>query len=54
MDAMLYREIISDYLIPFIIKTKNFDFILHQDNDPKHTSKLCENFLKMNKINWAN
>ena len=30
----------------------DFDCILHQDNDGKHTSKLCKEALKQANINW--
>jgi transposase len=53
MDAVLYKEILLDYLFPFI--GGNYGFhraILHQDNDPKHTSKLCKGVLNRYGINW--
>ena len=31
----------------------DFDCILHQDNDGKHTSKLCKEALKEANINWV-
>ena len=30
----------------------NFKGVTHQDNDPKHTSRLCTNFLENSGINW--
>ncbi|CAF0953586.1 unnamed protein product [Brachionus calyciflorus] len=53
MDSELYREILADYLIPFGALKFNSSFILHQDNDPKHNSKICRDFLKKNGINWV-
>lgn len=53
MNGELYNEIISDYLIPFACAEYGIrNFVLHQDNDPKHTSRLCSNFLKLNNIKW--
>lgn len=53
MDAKLYREILFDYLFPFIAEKYDFNIKLHQDNDPKHTSKLCRAFLSDNDILWV-
>ena len=53
MDAKLYREILGDYLFPFMAAKFNFDCVLHQDNDPKHTSRLIRTFLDVNEINWV-
>ncbi len=53
MDSILYNEILTDYFIPFASRAygiKNFN--LHQDNDPKHSSKICTNFLERNQIKW--
>ncbi|RNA27374.1 hypothetical protein BpHYR1_003526, partial [Brachionus plicatilis] len=36
MDAILYRVILSDYLLPFGASNYDLDFKLHQDNEPKH------------------
>jgi hypothetical protein len=52
MDALLYREIMADYLLPFMAQKYNMDCYLHQDNDPKHTSKICKDFLRINGIKW--
>lgn len=53
MDAKLYREILFDYLFPFIAEKYDFNIKLHQDNDPKHTSKLCRAVLSDNDIIWV-
>jgi transposase len=52
MDALLYREIMADYLLPFMAQKYNMDCYLHQDNDPKHTSKICKKFIIENGIKW--
>jgi len=52
MDAPLYLDVLRKGLLPFI--TKNFpnSHRFMQDNDPKHRSKLAQDFLKDNNINW--
>ena len=53
MNSYLYREILAEYLIPFAFEKFDFDFKLHQDNDPKHTSSLCKEYLNKNNIIWV-
>lgn len=53
MNSVLYRDILAEYLIPFAFENFDFDFMLHQDNDPKHTSSICNDFLKKNQIIWV-
>ncbi|CAF1076286.1 unnamed protein product [Brachionus calyciflorus] len=53
MDSFLYRDILSEFLIPFGAHKYLMNFILHQDNDPKHASKLCTSFLEINNIRWV-
>ena len=49
MDSNLYNGIISEFLIPFVVSTYGLkNFVLQQDNDPKHSSKICLQFLKEN------
>ncbi|CAF1098083.1 unnamed protein product [Brachionus calyciflorus] len=48
----MYNIILSEFLIPFGVVKFDFDFILHQDNDPKHKSRECLAFLERNSINW--
>ena len=40
-----YREILEDHAIPSGIRLLGQNFIFQQDNDPKHTSKLCTDYL---------
>ena len=55
MDSNLYNGIISEFLIPFVVSTYGLkNFFLQQDNDPKHSSKICSKFLRENKITWVN
>jgi hypothetical protein len=38
--------------LPFTAANYNGEFVLHQDNAPKHTSITCKNFDKFNNIHW--
>lgn len=42
MDQEIYRDIIYEYLFPFMAEKHNYLAVLHQDNDPKHTSRMCK------------
>ncbi len=53
MNSYLYRDILAEYLLPFVSKNYANTFKLHQDNDPKHKSDLCCEFLKRNNIEWV-
>lgn len=53
MTAENYACILEQYLIPFIRQT--FPSTIPrfmQDNDPKHTSRLLQDFFLANNINW--
>ncbi|CAF1083718.1 unnamed protein product [Brachionus calyciflorus] len=52
MDSQMYTEILGDFLFPFGARMYDFHFNLHQDNDPKHNSLLCRNFLDLNGVSW--
>ena len=56
MDATVYVDILEKTLLPFIEAVYPDSFRFMQDNDPKHTSKLGQQFLKDNKedINRSN
>ena len=43
MNRFGYQEILLRYLWPFILKKFGGRAYVHQDNDPKHTSRLCMN-----------
>ena len=52
MNATIYGDILSLYLVPFI-KQKFLDgHHLYQDNDPKHTSKYIQTYFEHNRVNW--
>jgi hypothetical protein len=54
MTQEVYLEILASHFLPFGLNRYGSNWILHQDNDPKHNSYLCANFLKENEINWVN
>lgn len=53
MNAQIYEEIIATFLIPYMAEHFNIrNGILHQDNDPKHTSLVCTEALTRAGIKW--
>ncbi|KAL5491451.1 hypothetical protein EMCRGX_G016738 [Ephydatia muelleri] len=58
MDAPLYVNILNTTLLPFIARkfpSSHRFMAAHRfmaDNDPKHTSKLAQQFLKEKRVNW--
>ena len=50
MDENLYKELIHDYLFPMMANFYEFNCVVHQDNDPKHNSKLCKEVFSKNNI----
>lgn len=53
MNATMYNQILGDFLLPFGALNFDYDFVLHQDNDPKHKSNECLTFLEKNSIKWV-
>ena len=45
MDKNVYHNILVRHAIPSGLEVIGHGFIYQQDNDPKHTSKLCTNYL---------
>ena len=41
-----YHSILQRHAIPSGLRLVGQGFILQQDNDPKHTSRLCQNYLR--------
>ena len=41
-----YHSILQHYAIPSGLRLFGLGFILQQDNDPKHTSRRCQNYLR--------
>ena len=54
MTSELYQEIVLDGFFPFMAAAFNFDCTLHQDNDPKHKSKLLRDLFIENDVDWVN
>lgn len=52
MDAPRYKQILEAGLLPFIDECYPDGHRLHQDNDPKHCSKLIENFFTEKGVVW--
>ena len=53
MDAMFYvNEILEKTLLPFINSRFPDGHRFQQDNDPKHTSRLAQEFMTRSGINW--
>lgn len=50
MDAVLYRSILAEHMLPYAKKNMPRGWLFQQDNDPKHTSKLVKEFFNKNKV----
>ena len=50
ITAPLYCEILKHTLLPFI--EEKFPHRFMQDNDPKHTSRVAQQFFTAHNINW--
>ena len=46
MDAKYYHKILSRHAVPSGTKLIEKGFVFQQDNDPKHTSKMCKKYLQ--------
>jgi hypothetical protein len=47
MDSKIYHSIMQNQLVPSIRDIfQGDDFVYMEDNDPKHTSHLCRNYLR--------
>ena len=52
MKAPLYVEILKKALLPFLEHVYPRGMRFMQNNDPKHTSKLAQNWMKEQNFNW--
>ena len=52
MNALLYVDILEKTLLPFIHNVYPDNHKFMQDNDPKHVSKLAQQYYIDNNINW--
>jgi transposase len=55
MNGPLYRLILKGTMAPYLRHLNDKDMIFQQDNDPKHTSKVAQNYLnnaKFKVLSW--
>jgi hypothetical protein len=48
-----YCIILDKVLKPQLINRFNNDYLIIQDNDPKHNSYKCHNYMVKNKFKWV-
>uniref|UniRef100_A0A1A8N175 Transposable element Tcb1 transposase n=2 Tax=Nothobranchius pienaari TaxID=704102 RepID=A0A1A8N175_9TELE len=48
-----YHSILQHHAVPSGMRLVGQWFILQQDNDPKHKSKLCQNYLRKKRTRWS-
>ena len=51
-DSPLYVNILETTLLPFLARKFATSHRFMADNDPKHTSKLAQQFLNEKQVNW--
>ena len=54
LNKELYKVIIEEYLFPYTVDNFDDNHFIHQDNDPKHSSKLCKTCFEDLNLNWVN
>ena len=52
MDSPLYVNILETTLLPFLARKFPTSHRFMADNDPKHTSKLAQQFLNEKQVSW--
>ncbi|CAH2104554.1 unnamed protein product [Euphydryas editha] len=50
MDAVMYKDILQNHMLPFTKKKLPSGWVLQHDNDPKHVSRQVKNFLQSQKV----
>ena len=50
MDKHIYKTILDDVLLPFARQSMGRGWVFHQDNDPKHASKLVKKWFQIKKV----
>lgn len=50
MDRFHYKKILEEVMLPFADWNMPLSWIYQHDNDPKHTSKVCKEWLQAKKI----
>jgi len=50
MKAIDYVEILQDIMLPYAKLHMSYPLIFQHDNDPKHTAKITQQWLTINKI----
>ncbi|EFN82678.1 Transposable element Tcb1 transposase, partial [Harpegnathos saltator] len=56
MDAIMYRDILTQHILPYATRNMSRSWIFQQDNDPKYSSKLIKEFFivkKMRVFDWS-
>lgn len=51
MNAIGYRDILQDVMLPYAQEEMPLLWVFQQDNDPKHTSALVKNWFRENNVN---
>lgn len=53
LTTAMYLEILLENVVPFIAENFPNGHRFHQDNNPKHSAKLSQEFLESTGINWV-
>ncbi|CAH2099189.1 unnamed protein product [Euphydryas editha] len=50
MDAVMYKDILQNHMLPFSKKNLPRGWVFQHDNDPKHASRHVKNFIQSQKV----
>ena len=53
MTEEVYVDIMAHHFLPKAQELYGDNWILHQDNDPKHTSNLAREFFRKSNVIWV-